>query len=71
MLFESFLSKIYLSKVVLRGIFQAGETSGYYSGGLGSGTINAITYILKHLGLGGHDHSSIYESLGFLVEESV
>ena len=48
-----------------------GRHRGIILAALGSGTINAITYILKHLGLRGHDHSSIYESLGFLVEESV
>ena len=55
-------------------------TEGYFPGwgrhrgiilaALGSGTINAITYILKHLGLRGHTHSIIYESLGFLVRKS-
>ena len=51
--------------------FRLGRHRGIILAALGSGTINAITYILKHLGLRGHDHSSIYESLGFLVEESV
>ena len=46
-----------------------GRHRGIILAALGSGTINAITYILKHLGFLGHTHSNIYESLGFLVRK--